>query len=422
MPRRFLPLLLALCLLPLSFSAARAEGGAAEDLTSRCSFFAGSNRKTFSRCRDRNYRTWGQSQSGSKAWIEVTLPKGETASVVWIQWYEHPHALAVQLPGEGKSWETAGFTDGAYLSEYLELPEGTEKFRIPNAPGVSHRMMIAELHVYGAGSTAPEVQRWTPPAEKADLMLVVAHPDDEVLWFGGLLPTYAGERKKICQVCMMVPTMPYRRLELLDCLWTFGVYVYPVWAAYPDSFSATLQGQYKHWKKNGVYQRITGWIRQFKPDVLLTHDFGGEYGHGAHRVCADAVAHCLALAADHVQYPASYKEFDTWDVPKCYIHLYGENVVDMDWRQPLAAFGGKTSFEVAEEGFLCHISQQRTDYHVEDFGPWDNSLFGLYRSLVGPDEAKNEFFENLPGAKDAATEPEAAEENELEITEDIDLE
>ena len=53
------------------------------------------------------------------------------------------------------------------------------------------------------------------------------------------------------------------------------------------------------------------------------------------------------------------------------------------------------SFDVADEGFKCHISQQNTDYHVEDWGPWDNSLFGLYRSLVGPDEAKDDFFEHL---------------------------
>ena len=61
----------------------------------------------------------------------------------------------------------------------------------------------------------------------------------------------------------------------------------------------------------------------------------------------------------------------------------------------LDAFGGKTSFEVAEEGFRLHLSQQTTDYHVEDWGPWDNSLFGLYRSLVGSDAAGDDFFENL---------------------------
>jgi len=140
---------------------------------------------------------------------------------------------------------------------------------------------------------------------------------------------------------------------------------------------------------------VTEWIRRFKPSVLLTHDINGEYGHGAHRVCADAVMHCLSLAANEKKFPGSAKEYGVWDVPKCYIHLYPENVLDMDWRQPLNAFGGKTSFEVAEEGFAKHISQQVTRYKVEDSGPWDCSLFGLYRSLVGEDLAKDDFFEHI---------------------------
>ena len=32
---------------------------------------------------------------------------------------------------------------------------------------------------------------------------------------------------------------------------------------------------------------------------------------------------------------------------------------------------------------------------MEDFGPCDCSLFGLYRSLVGPDERHDDLFENI---------------------------
>ena len=312
-----------------------------------------------------------------------------------VQWYEHPHAWGVQIRDENGNWTDAGHTDGSYLAEYLALPEGTTVFRVGNAPGEKRHFNMAELRIYGAGETPPEAQQWEPCAEKADLLLLVAHQDDEVLWFGGALPRYAGEEKKICQVCMMVPSMPYRRLELLDCLWTCGVRNYPAYSNFKDAFSYQLSKQYKHWNKNHVYDVVTGWIRRFQPDVLLTHDLQGEYGHGAHRVCADAAMHCVEYAANPDKYPKSAKEYGTWDTPKCYIHLWKENVIDMDWRQPLEAFGGKTSFEVAEAGFRCHISQQKTDYHVEDWGPWDNSLFGLYRTTVGPDEAKDDFFENI---------------------------
>lgn len=388
-------LIAAVLIIAAVLCCAAAGAETAKEITADCKYNAGSGRKTFSKCKDRSYKTCWKTGNGARAYVEVTVPSGQTAGGVMMQLYEHPHAWGVQIKDEAGNWIDAGHTEGHYLAEYLPLPEGTTLFRITNAPGESRHFNVAELRIYAEGELPPEVQVWQEPASKADLMLLVAHADDEVLWFGGALPRYAGQEGKVCQVCMMVPSMPYRRLELLDCMWTCGVRNYPVWGGFRDVFSYTLSKAYSKWSKTRVYETVTGWIRRFQPDVLLTHDLQGEYGHGAHRVCADAAMHCLELAANEKKYPASAKEYGTWDVPKCYIHLWKENVVDMDWRQPLEAFGGKTGFEVAEEGFRCHVSQQKTDYHVEDWGPWDNSLFGLYRSLVGPDEEKNDFFENL---------------------------
>ena len=71
----------------------------------------------------------------------------------------------------------------------------------------------------------------------------------------------------------------------------------------------------------------------------------------------------------------------------------------MDWRQPLAAFDGRTALEMAEAAFACHISQQDTEYRVEDFGPYDNAVFGLAFSMVGEDEEKDDFFEHIGDAR-----------------------
>ena len=382
-------------LLGLLFVCIGAGAETAADITSSCKFSAGSGRKTFAKCRDRDYKTYWKTDNGDKCYVEVTVPAGQAAGGVTVQWYEHPHAWGVQVKGEDGKWTDAGHTEGRYLCEYLPLPEGTNVFRVANAPGEKRHFNLTELRIWGEGELSPEVQQWETCDGKADLMLLVAHQDDEVLWFGGALPRYAGEEGKTCQVCMLVPSMPYRRLELLDCMWACGVKNYPVWGGLKDAFSNSLTKQYKHWSKNRIYDLVTTWIRRFEPDVLLTHDLQGEYGHGAHRVCADAAMHCIEYAADAKKYPGSAKEYGTWDVPKCYLHLWKENVIDMDWRVPLEAFGGKMGFEVAEEGFRRHVSQQTTDYHVEDWGPWDNSLFGLYRSLVGADEKKDDFFENL---------------------------
>ena len=221
----------------------------AQDITSKCRFNAGSGRKTFARCRDRDYRTYWRTDNGARCYVEVTVPAGQSASGVMVQFYEHPHAWGVQVKDEGGNWTDAGHTDGSYLAEYLPLPEGTTVFRVANAPGEKRHFNMTELRIYGEGDIPPEAQQWQPSAEKADLMLLVAHSDDEVLWFGGTLPRYAGEEGKTCQACMMVPSMPYRRLELLDCLWTCGVRNYPAYSTFRDAFSYSLSKQYKHWNK-----------------------------------------------------------------------------------------------------------------------------------------------------------------------------
>ena len=386
---------LSLIALMLMMAAGMAGAEEAPDVTRECRMTAGSATKNLEKCKDRNYETYWQSGNGNKAWIEVIMPDGETVSGVEVQWYEHPHAWSIQTQNEAGNWETLVYTEGRYLTDYLAVPEGITRFRVANAPEEKRHFNLVELRIYGEGETPREVQQWNPPAEKADLMLLAAHPDDEILWFGGTLATYAGEMQKSCQVCMMVPSRGCRRLELLDCLWTCGVKNYPVWGKFADAYTNSLKKQYQRWNKERVYDLVIEWIRRFKPDVLLTHDVNGEYGHGGHRVCAKAAMEGIQLAANRRKYPRSAREYGTWDVPKCYLHLYEENQIEMDWRQPLEAFGGKTSFEVAEDAFRCHVSQQKTSYRVEDWGEHSCSLFGLYRSLVGKDEKGNDFFENI---------------------------
>ena len=371
----------------------------ARDITEECVIIPASKKKEFARALDRDYSTWWNSNGGKGAMVEFQAPAGEEISAVWVQWYAHEHAAAIQVKDNAGNWTEIAHTEGRYLSECVELPAGITEFRLTNPKSAKRNTPIplAEIHVYGKGELPKDVQKWNPSCEKADLMLLAGHPDDELLWFGGVLPTYAGVQQKAVQVCIMVPTLPRRRLEELDGLWLCGVRNYPVFGYFRDSFSLSVKDQYDRWGESAVQKLVTGWVRRFKPDVLITHDFKGEYGHGAHRVCADAAVKALDFAANPKKFRESYQEYGAWNVPKCYIHLYAENVIDFDWRVPLEAFDGKTAFDVATEAFSRHISQKDTEYVVEDSGPCDCSLFGLYRSLVGPDIEKDDLFENLPG-------------------------
>ena len=142
-----------------------------------------------------------------------------------------------------------------------------------------------------------------------------------------------------------------------------------------------------------MHAYVTGLFRRYQPDVVITHDVKGEYGHGAHRTTADAAIHAVTLAADAAYAPETG---ESWQVKKLYLHLYTENALEMDWRRPLEAFQGKTAFQVADEAFKMHKSQQSNGLIVQDWGEYANNRYGLYFSTVGPDEEKNDFFENIP--------------------------
>ena len=386
---------IALCALLVLFPAC-ALGEPARELTQSC-VFQTSDHKTLTCLSDGRYDTRWVSGKDSAARLEITLPEGETCGGVYILFSGEGAAFDVQTPGDGGKWETVASCQTDYLTGYAALSRACAgRLRIVPA-GQSRRFRMAQIHVFAPGETPEWVQRWQPPCEKADLLVLAAHPDDEVLFMGGTLPTYAGERGLQVQVCNLVPSTQYRQLELLDCLWTCGVRHYPEFGSFGDVYKTSLSEMYRQsgWSRDAVYRYITKVIRKYKPEVVVTHDIDGEYGHGAHKVCADAMLKCIDRAADTRIEARQVKEYGVWQVKKLYLHLYPENVVDMDWRVPLGAFGGKTAFAIAQEGFLCHRSQLHAKYAVEDFGPYDNSLFGLAFSAVGADAEKNDFFENI---------------------------
>ena len=75
--------------------------------------------------------------------------------------------------------------------------------------------------------------------------------------------------------------------------------------------------------------------------------------------------------------------------------LYEKNELFMDWDVPLNRFGGKTAMDIARESFAMHESQQGFFYVYGEGDDWDSRKFGLYRSTVGEDTAKNDVFENI---------------------------
>ena len=67
----------------------------------------------------------------------------------------------------------------------------------------------------------------------------------------------------------------------------------------------------------------------------------------------------------------------------------------MNWNIPMEECGGFTPWEIAVASFEMHHSQYGYFRMERQSIEYDSSLFGLYRSVVGPDSSGNDMFENL---------------------------
>ncbi len=384
----------------------------AEDVTSQCEITATKGKfKKLDRLYDRNYDTTYISNKEKSPYIALKAPAGKPLYGLYVCFGGDLTPWEVQAK-KGGNWATVFSSDGAYAHEYLPL-EGEKEIRIRPVSKKAVAFTVSEIFALGEGEVPADIQRWEPAPEKADLLVLSGHPDDEILFLGGAIPTYAGERQLRVVVAYLTcgtkgDGTQNRRSELLNGLWHMGVRTYPVFGGFWDKFSKKLSTAYGVWGKTKVQEFVTGLYRRFQPEVVLTHDVKGEYGHGAHQVCADAAAACISLAADAGKFPKL--GYDPWQVKKLYLHLGQDGALEMDWDQPLASFGGKTGFEVAKEAYQMHASQQEDGYKKDpktgkripfEVEPRSSEYscyrFGLAFSSVGPDVEKNDFFENVPG-------------------------
>lgn len=421
------------CLLFIFAFALPAQAEGAENLTGQNLFTDHSG-----------FTNLGSLYDGSVIWSDaVTAPASLTMeseagiASVYLRFTSLCGEYTVTDPTTGEShlWEHN------YLNDFLDL-EALFGY-IPTSVTLSFEtgtIAITELTAYSAGEVPDDVQRWEAPKDgETDLILFSTHGDDEHLFFAGILPYYAGELGYQVQLVYMTDHHNNdgvtRMREILDGLWTAGVTTYPVFGEFEDFYRWGIDNAYIAFEQQGVTREdLIGFVvenlRRFRPKVVIGHDFNGEYSHGQHAVYADVLAAAVEVSMDETAYPESAQKYGTWDVPKAYFHLYEENPIVMDWDVPLESFGGRTAWQVSSRYALQKHVSQIDDLEKEDVtwyfgnnvtaasvGRFTPCNFGLYRSTVGEDVEKNDFFENVTTyAEDALLEA-ATQATEEETTE-----
>lgn len=333
----------------------------------------------------------------------ITLEADEPIGSLYILFGTYPGEWTLT---SGSGTQVCG-TEG-FLHEYVRIGEPSTHVEITLPES---KVVIGELAAFSVGYPPPEVQEWLPSDEAADILVFSTHSDDELLFMGGLIPYYAAVRGLRVQVVYMTTNYEpanrstyrlsyrFRPHESLNGLWTAGDRVYPVTNMVLDQSCASLWEAERRYGKDQFAEFQTEMIRRFKPLVVVTQDENGEYGHGAHILTALSVERAVEAAADPEQFPESAEKYGVWDTPKTYLHEYGdeEAMTVLNYEEPSEALGGLTPFQAAQEAYKMHLTQQQwAEFFVYDYGmPHDSHLFGLYRSLVGPDEDRNDLMENV---------------------------
>ena len=390
MKRMIVRLIVALCLCA-AFAAGCALAEEAADITSKCKFKVSEGDR--GNLYDKNIRSlWKYSRAD--AYVGIHLPKDARAGWLRIEWLYDPKGFElIEYDADLNELRTRDQTcTFPNIYTMLELLPETSYLQLKMT---AKNQQIGNLRVYSAGDLPKEVQVWERPVEKADLMVVSTHQDDELIFLGGTIPYYATALKKPTIVVYMTNCSRYRRNEALNALWVMGVRTYPEFINFTDKKVESINKGIALWGgKDNILSALVERIRRYKPEVIVTQDLNGEYGHIQHQITARAMMYAIEAAADPTQYPESQQKYGEWQVKKLYHHLYKENQIQMDWETKLDSLNGYSPLKVAQIGMNEHASQLKY-YAVKSHGKYDNSKFGLYFTTVGEDVAKNDFLENI---------------------------
>ncbi len=374
-----------------------AEEAHADQLTPTFSSTDGSDCANIS---DNSYSTTEYFNAGT----EITISDEAGIDSLYILWEYYPSEWTLRVNGTDYTYGKDG-----YQHEFVELPSEAKGATSVTVVIGSEQTTIADIYAFSSGELPSFVQKWEASYDEADVLFVSTHADDEVLFFGGLIATLINRGDVRVQVAYFTDlslTEPIRTHEILNGLWAMGVTHYPQLGEFEDIYSESYDQAAQQYDKDSSLEYMVRTIRRFKPQVVVGQDLeNGEYGHGGHMWSADMIAKALKITNDATQYPESAEKYGTWDVPKTYFHLYSDGQITLDLRQPLAAFGGRTAYQVAADAYLEHQSQQWCWFYVSDGYLADGSVdtehpeincakFGLYRSLVGADTG-NDVMEHI---------------------------
>lgn len=247
----------------------------------------------------------------------------------------------------------------------------------------------------------------------ASLLCVHPHPDDETIACGGVLARYAAEGARVMVVTCTageegenlagidlggIEMVEVRRRELEAALDALGVTDH-AYLGYRDSGMAgtdanTAPGAFTSAETDEAAGRLAAIIRRFRPEVVVSDDAQGTYGHPDHMKAHEVTVRAVDLAADGV---GDEDGSEPWRVRKRYIHAlpksrlfaFHERLLEDGLESP---FGDGSIEELGDLPFGVADDQITTAVDVRPWLDRKRAALEAHASQIGPDS----FFLNVP--------------------------
>jgi len=353
-------------------------------ITAQCSFTSRASRAD--RAADRRWSTaWEPTAAGDE--MMITVSADVVSETLTLEWTTIPAAFEVILDGESVKVENL---EGR-ISFAIETGGASEMvIRVSDAAAG-----ICEARVYAEGRTPEVVHDWQSASGNVDMMVVVTHPGEEFLFFGGAIPLAAAEGKEVL-VVYMTDCGRERYAEAMDGLWAVGVRTHPVCLNLENGRAKEYEDAIDMWGLEETYEVLVELLRKYKPDVVLTHDIYGEGENNQRKLTSATLRRAVLLATDEGAYPDSSEQYGVWDVKKTYIHRYEGNVITLEADTPMELMNGWTLREMTAVGFNKN-RELMDDFDLKDGEEYDPYSYGMIRAADGlaEDVLKNSFFENI---------------------------
>ena len=251
-----------------------------------------------------------------------------------------------------------------------------------------------------------------PPPPPATLLCVHPHPDDESIACGGVLARAADRGVRTVVVTCTggeegdnlagidlggEDLVTHRRRELAAAMAALRVSSHH-WLGYRDSGMAGSDSNdhpdsFHRAEVEQAAARLATIIRSERPQVVVSDDRHGTYGHPDHIKAYQVTVRAVALAAD----PQASLPEAPWQVAKRYVHTLGKDRLLALHRALLDAglsspFGDAELTRVQDLPLGTDAAEVTTEVDVRSWLDAKRRALAAHASQIGPDS----FFLNTP--------------------------